>query len=620
MKLNPHDQREKTFLSAVVPIALERGPFSRLLTWLPMAINEGIQIILVLDFSESTSESSLQKDLEGFKTSNVIIVSGFFGSPGLARNAGLEKANGKWVVFWDVDDEPNIKETLSLARRAELENAKFAIGSFEWRYEDLGIPVARYQLGAKRKEIVGSLGINPGIWRFAFLRESLKSPFDSFQMAEDQVFILKNCDFAEHFTTTNELVYSYISGGNSQQTQTKKFLNDLSSSLIATRVFISSFRKDENARLASFFFMRQIFTGLKRANISVKTQIMRIFLKSLIQFHPRVVMRLLVTTVEIFKIKNDKSSAVKIFLPLTGGLGNQLFQLAAALSLAHGKSINLDMKIGSPRLNAYANPEVTSFVLPANVELKDFGGSNLLMRKASGYMLRNGIVPRKFERFKLASVLLNCSWNFITRVSMRRHISTINGRGVGYFDIPKFHGSALLYGYFQSFRWPSSVRDQLMSISPRIGMEFFEEYRKLAAIEMPLIVHIRLGDYKNEPNFGLVPKKYYSAAVDKLWSTGSFKKIWLFSDEPEVAMSYFEDRHIQFIRTVPDLLGSSALTLQVMRLGHGYIIGNSTYGWWGAYLSFDSNSHVIAPTPWFKNLDSPIDLIPPDWELIGIAT
>jgi hypothetical protein len=103
--------------------------------------------------------------------------------------------------------------------------------------------------------------------------------------------------------------------------------------------------------------------------------------------------------------------------------------------------------------------------------------------------------------------------------------------------------------------------------------------------------------------------------VDKLWNTGSFKKIWLFSDEPEVAFSYFENRHSKFIRTVPELLDSSALTLQVMRLGHGYVIGNSTYSWWGAYFNTNKDKFICYPNQWIysKRREELVGLFPPNW-------
>jgi hypothetical protein len=52
-----------------------------------------------------------------------------------------------------------------------------------------------------------------------------------------------------------------------------------------------------------------------------------------------------------------------------------------------------------------------------------------------------------------------------------------------------------------------------------------------------------------------------------------------------------------------------------MQFGGAHIIANSTFSWWGAYLS-RSTKIVIAPGSWFKDLEEPLDLIPPEWKRI----
>jgi len=70
------------------------------------------------------------------------------------------------------------------------------------------------------------------------------------------------------------------------------------------------------------------------------------------------------------------------------------------------------------------------------------------------------------------------------------------------------------------------------------------------------------------------------------------------------------------IRLVGQVNNSTALTFEIMRLGYGYVIANSTFSWWAAYLSRNLNSSVVSPDPWFTGIPEPTYLIPKGWKRI----
>ena len=83
---------------------------------------------------------------------------------------------------------------------------------------------------------------------------------------------------------------------------------------------------------------------------------------------------------------------------LTGGLGNQLFQIAAALNVWGNKAIEIEWKQGSPRLNG-ASPEIASFNLPNNLKIyQDKNRKNIAVSKYFGFLLRNGFNPKRIEK------------------------------------------------------------------------------------------------------------------------------------------------------------------------------------------------------------------------------
>ena len=186
-------------------------------------------------------------------------------------------------------------------------------------------------------------------------------------------------------------------------------------------------------------------------------------------------------------------------------------------------------------------------------------------------------------------------------------------RGIGYapIDLPK---KAFLVGYFQSYKWSEEVYQELMSITLKNLRPEFIDFVKLARVEKPILVHVRLGDYVSIGTFGIPSKKYYENAINYILENSQLKTIWLFSNEPEEALCLLPKNSRKQIRIIPDSGLTPAETLELMRHCHAYVIANSTFSWWGAYLSYNQKSLTVGPTPWFKGEASPKDIIPESWK------
>jgi hypothetical protein len=74
---------------------------------------------------------------------------------------------------------------------------------------------------------------------------------------------------------------------------------------------------------------------------------------------------------------------------LMGGLGNQLFQLAAGLSFSSDGTLLVD-DLGKPRRNKQNLAEIESFTLPDNVRVIHVDPPLLISQKMLNYGIRIG--------------------------------------------------------------------------------------------------------------------------------------------------------------------------------------------------------------------------------------
>jgi hypothetical protein len=305
-------------------------------------------------------------------------------------------------------------------------------------------------------------------------------------------------------------------------------------------------------------------------------------------------------------------------LYLTGGLGNQLFQIAAAISIAQGREIQVIEKPGRPRLNASKDPELFSLSVDRITNLHRIKVDGYLFRKSIGYVLRTGIWPKKIERSPFLVVATKVVATVIHSLRLRKLYFPMSISDVGYSDLkarvnPERIFNPFLIGYFQSFVWPESVRNQLELLEINQEGPDLQSLRQQAKSLAPIVIHIRRGDYLAESTFGLPGDLYYRAGMEIVNRSYPHHPIWVFSDDVDEAkeiLSWLPSERVNYISDVDE---HSAASFMAMRLGCAYIIANSTFSWWGAFLSDTRNPLVIAPDPWFIAQKEPRFLIPKDW-------
>ena len=305
---------------------------------------------------------------------------------------------------------------------------------------------------------------------------------------------------------------------------------------------------------------------------------------------------------------------METILKISGGLGNQLFQCAAGIYLASGENLILD--ISNYSNSKYSrNLSLHRYQLPVNVKFER-SKRNLLHSKIENLAMR----------FSCADNL-----NSITRIIYRTGTlmivkSQVSKRRAKTFKIAKNIGwdagifsdtyrATKIYGYFQSYLFIPF--EQKFNLDPELitldEANYLAQIEKLAEKDLPLVVHIRFGDYVDNSVYAEVSTEYYKQAIKFQMKTGRYGKIWLFSDEPIKAKSHIPEEFTNLLYLEAQSNFDPTITLEAMRYGKGYVLANSTFGWWGAWLSYESDPIVITPIKWFKNWKTPERLIPDKW-------
>jgi hypothetical protein len=318
------------------------------------------------------------------------------------------------------------------------------------------------------------------------------------------------------------------------------------------------------------------------------------------------------------RYQNEVEIAVKrpMRVVLMGGLGNQLFQYAFALSLSNefDAEVIIDPNFAAIRLDESGLPEINRYQIDTKVTLAKSASYPIFIKKLVGSGIRISLKEQKILD-RLAMILINRILEVCLSVYFRENFSIVFGRDNGFDKRYTEKKYSLYIGYFQSHKFSSAtqVRDNLNALKPKVSSAIVATFTERAAMDKPLIVHVRLTDYRNEANFGIPSKDYYERAISFQLQSGRYKKIWLLSDEPEVALEFLPAKYRRIVENVSAENLGTVETLEVMRLGRGYVIANSSFSWWGAYLSYNTDVHTIYPNPWFSGMPTPDHLSPSDW-------
>jgi hypothetical protein len=257
-----------------------------------------------------------------------------------------------------------------------------------------------------------------------------------------------------------------------------------------------------------------------------------------------------------------------VLVQLSGGLGNQLFQIA----------------------NGYA------YCKRFGYELKITRNTNCKRGNYWDTFLKNKIHPDTvIDSDSTASLVAYKEPHF------------------HYTPIPE--NKRYLCGYFQSSKYFKDYENEIKKLFSEPEQEqppFPEEY---------VMIHIRLTDYYASDyiiGFHVVAtSEYYKKAIEeikKIHPNPDSIKFLVFSDDIKACVDFLPKNCCIFVQE-PD----ESKALVMMTRFQYYIIANSSFSWWAAYLS-KNKKKVFAPNRWFGRLGPSDfqDIYEPDWELVVV--
>lgn len=299
---------------------------------------------------------------------------------------------------------------------------------------------------------------------------------------------------------------------------------------------------------------------------------------------------------------------------LSGGLGNQLFQYATALHLSRFGNVSLESNLGSPRVDPMGNLDLLGFGLSNDVPISK-GSSSPFITNVLQYILKISSIT--FSR-KIFVKLLNWTRSFL-RFILKRFAVFPDGVGFSQTDLLR-HRAKFVIGNFHSYKWfdDEHTLSRLRDIHLRSKPSWLAELEIRATVEMPIVVHVRRGDYTGIRELGILQNNYFQSALKNASINFPNSKIWVFSDNFQEAEhllpSEYSEKYI-FITQEP---WNSVAHLEAMRLGYCFVISNSTFSWWAAFLRYKQSAPVYCPEKWFLTKPNPDSMIPSDWIRVSL--
>ena len=288
-----------------------------------------------------------------------------------------------------------------------------------------------------------------------------------------------------------------------------------------------------------------------------------------------------------------------IIVKLMGGMGNQMFQYAFGKALA--TKYNTVLKLD------------TSFLLDRKPR------NNFTFRD---YDLDLFNIEAEFATQEEIEIFTKrLKWIIPNKI-----INRVMGVKESYVIEPHFHFSercfnakdnSYLEGYWQTEKYFYPIKNEIKNKYFSLKESCSSQAQLLLAeiqSNNAIAVNVRRGDFVNNPFHGTCSPGYYKKGEEIILSKIDNPYFFVFSDEIEWAQ---ENLHFSGpVKFVGEEYNGRKFQdkIRLMSACKHFIISNSSFAWWAAWLNTNPDKIVIAPKAWFHNSKwDTKDILPPNW-------
>lgn len=273
-----------------------------------------------------------------------------------------------------------------------------------------------------------------------------------------------------------------------------------------------------------------------------------------------------------------------IIVSLSGGLGNQMFQYALGrfLSLKNNVPLKLDVDVlhnRTPGQGTFREYDMdifnveASFVNRSEIPLQFrsylWGKPRLLINKIKKHYLPNPGREKKFGGF--------------------------------YPDVLSLGPNTYLEGHWQNENYFLEIADIIrkdFTLKDPLP-ENIQKLKKEIERKNAVCVHVRRTDYVGHASMDVTHQDYYDRSLEYINQKDPIETVYVFSDDIEWCKKHLKFKFTTFFVDLEYSGHKNGGNLVLMSACRHFVIPNSSFSWWGAWLNTGRNKIVVAPKQWF---------------------